>query len=143
MRGKTLALVPILAASILGASVAGADEDLASVGKVKPPPVVWLRGLLDLEKLKQANPDHALRAQRIMADAEEICKPGPEQVHYARYASSDVRCEGMFLRTSFPAKREIGFTLDGVRYLALVEVKNGGGEIRQVPDLLDPSHPLQ
>jgi hypothetical protein len=144
MRGKTLVLVPLLTASILGAAAAVADEDVAaSISKVKPPPTVWLRGQLDIEKLKESNPNHALRAQRIMADAEEICKPGPEQVHYARWASEDVSCQGMFLRTSYPAKREIGFTLDGVRYVALVEVKNGGGEIRQVPDVLDPSHPLQ
>src|SRR5690349_20366776 len=136
MRGKTLVLVPIVAASILGAAVAMADDDVASsVTKVKPPAVIWLRGALDLEKLKESKPNHALRAQRIMADAEEICQPGPDQVHYARWASDDVRCLGMILRTSFPAKREIGFTLDGVRYAALVEVKNGGGQIRQVPDV--------
>lgn len=138
MRGKTLVLVPMLTASLLATTVALADDDLSSVGKVNPPAVVYLRGLIGLEKLKESNPDHALRAERIMADAEEICKPGPNEVQNARYAAKDVRCEGMLLRTSYPAQRQIGFTLDGVRYVALVAVKNGEGQLRRVPDVLDP-----
>ncbi len=145
MNGKRLIpIVALLMASTLAATLAVADDPLP-VAKLTPAPTVYLRGLLDLEKLKESNPGHYLRAQRIMADAEEICQPGPDQVHYARYASQDVRCQSMFFKTSYPAKREIGFTLDGVRYVALVEVKNGEPQFRQVPGAqlpgaLDPAH---
>ncbi|HEU4623294.1 MAG TPA: hypothetical protein VFS52_00945, partial [Steroidobacteraceae bacterium] len=76
MRDKTSAsLLPLVLASVIGASSAlAADEPGAAT---QSPPVVWLRGLSDLDKLKQSNPDHYARAERIMAAADQVCKPGP------------------------------------------------------------------
>jgi hypothetical protein len=133
---RLISIVALLTAATLAAAVAQAD-DPAPAARVTPP-TVYLRGELDLEKLKEANPDHYARAQRIMADAEEICKPGPNELRYV--AAENVRCQGMVLKTSYPAKREIGFTLDSVRYVALVVVKDGDAQFRRVPGALDPAH---
>ena len=97
----------------------------------KPPRVVYLTGAAALTDLAKTNPNHAARAERILAAASELCKPGPETVNYASFQASDIRCDGAILRTSNPAKREIAFTLDDTRYLALVTVP-GGGEFRRV-----------
>ena len=134
---RLISIVAMLTAATLAATVAQAD-DRAPAARVTPPPIVYLSGQLDLEKLKAANPDHYARAQRIMADAEEICKPGPNELRYI--AAENVRCQGMVLKTSYPAKREIGFTLDHVRYVALVEVKDGEAQFRRVPATPDPAH---
>jgi hypothetical protein len=131
MRAKTLvSIVPLLAASILAASASAADEPAAVT---QPPAVVWLRGLVDLEKLKQANPDHYARAQRIMAAADEVCQPGPLQAVPTEAKAKDVRCENMLILTSYPPKRQIGFTLDDVHYVALVVLSESAAEFQRVP----------
>ncbi len=99
-----------------------------------PPPVVYLSGMGAMEKLKSANPDHYARAERILAAAEELCKPGPEQVYYARFEAKSISCDGMVLKTSNPPKREIGFTLDDTRYVALVTVQGTEPSFRHVPN---------
>ena len=57
---------------------------------------------------------------------DELCKPGPDKVDYASFQADNIRCEGAILRTSNPPKREIGFTLDETRYVALVTVPVDG-----------------
>jgi hypothetical protein len=144
MREKTLlSMAAMLIASLLAGPAAFAEDALPPVAKLtgSAPPTVYLRGPLDLEKLKDSNLDHYTRAQRIMAAADEICKPGPYETHFAGWAAKDVSCMGQFLRTSFPAKREIGFTLDGVRYVALVDLNDSDAQLRQVPGhLLEPAN---
>jgi hypothetical protein len=111
-----------------------ADETPTPAAKaVTPPPVVYLRGFVDLEKLRQANPNHYARAERIIAASEELCKPGPDQVYFASFDARNISCEGALLRTSNPPKREIGFTLDEVRYVALIAVNEGSARLIQVP----------
>src|SRR5262245_50989727 len=92
----------------------------------KPPQVVYLNGAAALANLAKTNPNHAARAERILAAAGELCKPGPESINYASFQASDIRCQGEMLRTSLPAKRQIAFTLDETRYLAMVTVPSGG-----------------
>ena len=43
-----------------------------------PPTRIWvhLYGAADLERLRATNPNHFLRAQPILAAANEICQPG-------------------------------------------------------------------
>jgi hypothetical protein len=132
MRAKTLvSIVPLLAASIFGAASAHAADEPAAASK--PPPVVWLRGLTDLDKLKQANPDHYARAESIMAAADKVCQPGPTRVVPADAKATDVSCENMLVLTSYPPKRQIGFTLDDVHYVALVVLTESAAEFRPVP----------
>jgi hypothetical protein len=116
-------LVSVLAMLVAGAALA-ADA---------PPKVVYLYGSTDLDKLKAANPDHYARAERIIAASAELCKPGPDQVYYARFEATNISCQSLFLKTSNPPKREIGFTLDDVRYVALITIRDAGPRFRRVP----------
>lgn len=111
----------LLALGLIGATPALADE-----------PVVYLDGPADLARLRQVNPGHYARAERILAAANQLCRPAPgrlEEVAGAR----DLRCESAFLRTSNPPKAEIHFRLDTVRYVALVTITDD-------PARLMPAH---
>jgi hypothetical protein len=133
MRGKTL--VSIFA--MLTAAAAWAQPPASA------PRVVYLQGLQDMEKLKAANPDHYARAERIIAASDELCKPGPDQIEYVQFAAKDISCQGMLLRTSNPPKRQIGFTLDDVRYVALVTLNDAAAEFRRVPAQVAPAEPAK
>jgi hypothetical protein len=109
----------------------GADE--APAAQTAQPTRVYLFGAADMEKLRQANPDHYARAQQIIAASDEICKPGKDEVHFAKFDAKDVSCQNMILKTSNPPKREIGFTLDEVRYVALITLTDSEGKFRRVP----------
>ena len=87
-----------------------------------PGNVVYLDGAADLQRLRAANPQHAARAEKIMAAANELCRPEPGNVSYASFQARDISCSDMLLRTSLPPKRQIAFTLDDTRYIALVVI---------------------
>jgi len=99
-----------------------------------PPRLVYLYGATSMEQLKSANPNHYARAERIIAAADELCKPGPDEVQFAKFEAKEISCQGMQIKLSNPPKREIGFTLDDVRYVALVTLTDSKPEFRQVPD---------
>ncbi|MBX5463066.1 MAG: hypothetical protein IRZ28_18505 [Steroidobacteraceae bacterium] len=102
------------------AEVAAAETQAAHS---KPPHrTVYLGGVASLERLREDNMNHYLRAQRILAAADELCRPGPEVTTFVRFEASDISCSSLLLKTSYPPKREIGFTLDDLRYIALVTV---------------------
>jgi hypothetical protein len=117
------------AAAVLAADTA--DEATASQTTLRPP--VYLYGVADLEKLRQANPGHYARAEQVIAASDEICKPGKDEVHFAKFDAKDVTCQNMILKTSNPPKREIGFTLDEVRYVALITLTDSEAQFRRVP----------
>lgn len=85
-----------------------------------------------LAQLKTTNPDHYARAQKILAAASQLCRPGPDQVQYARFAAQDISCEGELLRTSNPPQRYITFRLDHTRYESLVAVTDSPPRIVQL-----------
>lgn len=116
-------LVAITVAVMASAAALAGDAAPAPASK---PKVVHLDGAASLAALAQTNPNHAARAERILAAAGQLCKPGPEKVDYAGFQADNIRCEGAILRTSNPPKREIGFTLDETRYVALVTVPVDG-----------------
>ena len=89
---------------------------------VRPAKVVYLYGPGALEELRSTNPSHYARAERILAAAKELCRPGPSDVEYVKFDAKDISCEGMLLRTSNPPQRQVSFTLDDTRYIALVFV---------------------
>jgi hypothetical protein len=135
MRATTLvSIVPVLTASLLGASAAVADDAPAAV---KQAPTVYLRGEQDLAQLKAANPNHYERARKLMAAADVVCKPGPLSVVPAEASAKDTSCANMVVLTSYPPKRTIGFTLDDVRYVAYVVLTESVAEFQRVP--LDPA----
>lgn len=84
--------------------------------------VVYLDGAAALARLRATNPDHFARAQRIIAAANELCRPGPERLQLAWSGARDLACARTLLKTSNPPKREITFRLDDTRYIALVTV---------------------
>ena len=120
-------ITPFVTLAIAVAAFSGAvlaDEPAPAASKA--PVVVYLNGASALADLAKTNPKHAARAERILASASELCKPGPETIDYASFQASDIHCDGAILRTSLPAKRQIAFTLDDTRYLALVTVPSTG-----------------
>jgi len=87
-------------------------------------PDVYLDGQADLDRLRATNPGHYARAERIMAAANELCRPTQGDVSYARFDARDISCVEMLVKTSNPPKRQISFTLDDTRYIALVVITN-------------------
>lgn len=84
---------------------------------------VELNGPADLERLRETNFYHYLRARKILAAANEICAPRPARTYLARFKAADPQCGSMWM-TSLPPKRELRFRLDNVHYVALVTVTN-------------------
>lgn len=91
--------------------------------RLTSPPVrtVYLDGPSDLARLRELNPAHYARAQRILTAANHLCRPVRGQVQELAGAR-DLKCAGPFLKTSNPPKWQITFTLDDTRYVALVVV---------------------
>jgi hypothetical protein len=91
-----------------------------------------VNGAADLEHLRATNFNHYLRAQPILAAANEICQPGPTHAYPTRFAGDYLNCESMFWLTSFPPKKVLVFHLDDVGYIALVSVTVSGGKAREI-----------
>jgi hypothetical protein len=87
-----------------------------------PTETIYLDGPADLARLRAANPEHYARAQRILAAANELCRPQAGDVSYARFQARELSCSDLLLKTSNPPKRQINFTLDDTRYIALVVI---------------------
>lgn len=93
----------------------------SDVAVVLPPKqTIYLFGADDLARLQASNPSHYARAERILAASDRLCRPGPAGLQLAAAAAEDISCSANFLRTSYPPKVEIRFTLDDTRYVALV-----------------------
>jgi len=99
---------------------------------------VHLDTLADLEDLRQTNLNHYLRAQKILAAANEICNLGPDKTYLTRFAEAHPRCEQATWRMSNPPKKELSFRLDDVQYLALVTVTRNAGEQLPIGDRNGP-----
>ena len=92
------------------------------------PTTVYLNGATDLEHLRETNFNHYVRAQKILAAANEICRPGPERTYRARFEGVDPHCDDFFWKTSNPPKKQLSFHLDNVHYIALVSVTENPGK---------------
>jgi hypothetical protein len=107
MTGLPLGLAALLALQVAAAS---------------PDKIIYLDGPADLARLHATNPAHYARAERILAAANELCRPQTGDVSYVRFQAREISCSDMLLKTSNPPKRQINFTLDDTRYIALVVV---------------------
>src|SRR6201999_2253205 len=87
-----------------------------------PNKVVYLYDAADLERLRATNPAHYARAERIMAAANELCRPAPDAVWYARFEAREISCADELIFTSNPPRRQIGLTPDDPRYGPLVVI---------------------
>lgn len=110
--------------ALVAITLAGVNLVLAEPppAQISPPPrsTVYLYGAADLDQLQKTNPDHYARAQRILAAADHLCKPGPPRSEFAAAAAREVRCSPLLLKTSNPPKLSLSFVLDDNRYIALV-----------------------
>ncbi len=129
---RTLVLLTVATVSAFASSSGALAKD-STPAPVAAPKVVHLDSAAALAQLARANPNHAARAERIIAAAAELCKPGPETVNFASFQADDIACDGALLRTSNPPKREISFRLDDTRYLALVTVADIAPRAIRVP----------
>lgn len=93
---------------------------------------VYLYGQSDLDRLRTSNPRHYARAERIMAAANALCRPKPGDVSYVQFDARDISCIDMLLKTSNPPRRQISFTLDDTRYIALVVISDDPARLVQV-----------
>jgi hypothetical protein len=116
MRAPFTLVIPALTGACAAAAIA--DEPLLTA---PPSRTVYLDGPSDLARLKEINPSHYARAERVLAAANHLCRPGPAELREAAGAR-DLTCDGSFFRTSNPPKWQITFTLDDTRYVALVVV---------------------
>ena len=110
MRNLVLAAAFVSAASF---SWAGQPADSAVQ------PAIHLDSSADLERLHRTNPDHYARARRLLAAANNLCKPGEPKLQNTD--GRDISCD-MVLLTSNPPKRRLSFTLDSTRYVAIVTI---------------------
>jgi hypothetical protein len=119
-------ILPSLAALVCVSGSLAADFAASPV----PPPVVHLDGVKSLEALRKSNPAHFARAERIIAAANELCRPGPLESTFTRFEAKDISCSDSLLKTSNPPKKELQFTLDRTRYLALVAITDDAPRAR-------------
>jgi hypothetical protein len=110
--------------ALLVLTLAGALPALAQTTPMTPIPrqTVYLYGEKDLQELRQSNPDHYARAERVFASANHLCRPGLPQTEFTAASAHDVRCAATLLKTSNPPKFSLSFTLDETRYIALIAV---------------------
>jgi hypothetical protein len=87
--------------------------------------VVYLDDAASLAELRTANPVHYARAQKILAAANQLCRPTAGEVEYAKFDAKNISCLRSLIKTSNPAKRQISFRLDDTQYIALVTLTDG------------------
>jgi hypothetical protein len=107
---------------------------LAQVPAKPLPRTVYLYGAADLDHLRDTNFNHYLRAQKVLAAANEICRPGKQTTYFARFGGTDPRCLAMLWKTSNPPKKQLTFTLDDDHYVALVTVTDNPARIVKAED---------
>jgi hypothetical protein len=105
----------IAVALVMAACVSGAWAVTPGGGVV-----VYLDDAASLAELRSANPIHYARAQKILAAANELCRPTAGKVEYAKFDAKNISCIRTLVKTSNPPKREIRFRLDDTQYVALV-----------------------
>ena len=92
--------------------------------------VVYLTTAAALDELRLSNPGHYARAKRILARAEEICKPTAPKLLMLKLDAQSLTCIRSFLFTSYPPQRMLSFQLDDTLYVAMVYLKGDLGRTR-------------
>jgi len=121
----------LLPTVLIALGVACASASLAA--SASPPTKFVFLDRAALDALRLSNPAHYARAREIIADANELCRPKESSTRFVKYDVRDFSCEFALLRTSYPAKRQISFTIDDTRYGALVSVKSSARLLPAAP----------
>ncbi|SRR5258708_6132778 len=122
---RTLALVLLTcAASAYAATPAKTVVDLDRPGA--------------MDALEQANPEHFRRVSGVIDLASEMPCFTPQfaKLSWAKFDAESAGC-GVMLLTSYPAKRQLSFTIEDTTYNSIVTIKN---KERFVP-LLEKAYP--
>jgi hypothetical protein len=120
MRRITLTLG--MAIACISGAISGAGAPSGAWAADPGPAVVYLNGPASLAELRTVNPLHYQRALKIIDAANELCRPQPGELEFAKFDAKNISCAGMLLRTSNPPKRQLSFRLDDTQYIALVVV---------------------
>ena len=82
-----------------------------------------------LERLKRERPSHYLAVSEAIRVASRVPCPETElRVLKVRFDVRDMAC-GFALKTSYPAKRHVAFTLEGTRYSGNVVLADAGARL--------------
>ncbi len=107
---------------------------------VPPKQTVYLTGPADFAMLRATNPSHYARAQRIVAAANQLCRPGREELNFAGLDAGKPRCSALLLKTSNPPKRTVSFKLDDTLYIATVVVTDDPARLVHADDQPAAAH---
>jgi hypothetical protein len=85
----------------------------------------------DLDQLRQTNPSHYSRVQKILANASDsLCKPGALQLQHAEGSKGvEAQCAAGLVMTSNPPKRQLSFRVDDTTYIAVVTLRNADAHL--------------
>jgi hypothetical protein len=111
----------------------GGNPDTPSVvtRTVVPRSRVYLNSAADLERLRDTNLDHYLRAQQILASVNAICSQERGNAHPIHVGGALPVC-GELWKTSLPPKVQLTFQLDDISYIAIVSVTADPGEALKI-----------
>ena len=76
-----------------------------------------LRNAGALEQLQRTNPAHHVKVEQILERAWQFPLEGPARWLPAGLSASDVQYTRGLMKTSYPPKQTLRFTLDDVRYV--------------------------
>lgn len=140
MRCLLLSSIVLLGGAVTVAAAETPAAPNVRVGTTGPATIkrtVYLDSVV-LEEIRKSNPDRYARIRGVMASASEMCKPNAART----WAAADVQpadCSSMFLKTSYPPKRQIGFQIDDTWYVANVIVRDAPALLKAEPGLVIPA----
>jgi hypothetical protein len=110
-------------ASLAGAlSVSAGPAGAGAPSALSPPSETIELDAAGLAQLRQSNPNHYARAQRILTAANYLCRPRAPDLFLTTLGAQDLSCQQMLLQTSNPPQWRIAFRLDERRYAASIVV---------------------
>jgi hypothetical protein len=101
-----------------------------------PKRTVYLDSVV-LEEIKNSNPERYARIRDVMASASEMCKPNAART-WELASSQPADCSTLFLKTSYPPKRQISFSIDDTRYVTHVIVRDAPALVKADPGKIVP-----
>jgi hypothetical protein len=107
----------------------------------EPKRTVYLDSVV-LEEIKQSNPDRYAHIRGVMAQARQMCKPNAART-WALGNTPAGDCSSLVLKTSYPPKRQITFSIEDTLYIANVVVLDAPALVKADPGKLTPLHERQ
>jgi hypothetical protein len=101
-----------------------------------PKRTVYLDSVV-LEEIKNSNPERYARIREVMASASEMCKPNAARA-WALASAHPADCSTLLLKTSYPPKRQISFSIDDTMYITHVIVRDAPALMKAEPGKLTP-----